>query len=66
MYIIPHDIDIKTILMHVRFIRIERLPDGLSRFVFKITGHIVESHPYYSNPDRNRFRYPGEDTAGEC
>ena len=51
--------------MQIRFIWIERLPDGLSRFVFEMTGHAVESNSYKSDPDRKRFRYLDVNTTIE-
>ena len=59
-----YDVDkLKTISMEIRLIGIERLSEGLSRFGFEITVDATESHPYQSNTDRNRFRYPGVGTA---
>ena len=54
---------VKTILMQIHLIWIKRLPEGYSKFRFKITVDTMESHPHLRNLDWKQFRYSGVDTA---
>ena len=37
--------------------------NALIKYYYTTTVHAVDSRPYKSNPDRNRFRYSDGDTA---
>ena len=59
MWTVKNDFDVDPLNLARKAVR------GYSRFGFKITVHIVESHLCLSKPDRNRLRYSGVDTANE-